>query len=91
MSNQRELDYHFINEQLRELGRAREKFPSANFSTLALVEEVGELAQAVLKVRAGKWPATRVFDEAIQVAVMAMRVALETDESLTTSYTEPSK
>jgi NTP pyrophosphatase (non-canonical NTP hydrolase) len=89
MTIQEDLDNHFISELRRELERARTKFPSANFSTLALVEEVGELAQAVLKVRAGKAPATRIFDEALQVAAMAMRVALETDESLTISYTEP--
>lgn len=89
MTTQQELDDHFISVLRDELARARAKFPSANFSTLALVEEVGELAQAVLKVRAGKWHRTRVFDEAIQVAAMAMRVALEVDDSLTVAYSEP--
>lgn len=84
-----ELDEYFIAELRRELDRARAKFPSANYSMIALTEEVGELAQAVLKFRAGKWPATRIFSEAIQVAAMAMRVALEPDESLAADYTEP--
>jgi len=53
-------------------------------------EEVGELAQAVLKVRAGKWQYPRVFAEAVQVAAMAMRVALEDDASLSVFYAEPS-
>lgn len=39
-----------------ELVRARGKFPSSNLVLAALTEEVGELAQAMLKVRAGKWP-----------------------------------
>ena len=84
-----ELDEHFISELRLELARAREKFPSANFSMIALTEEVGELAQALLKHRAGKWERTRIFAEAIQVAAMALRVALEPDDSMKTSYTEP--
>lgn len=79
----------FLQDVLEELKRAREKFPSATHSIIALMEEVGELAQAVLKHRAGKWPTERIYEEAIQVAAMAMRVALENDPSLNVRYHEP--
>jgi NTP pyrophosphatase (non-canonical NTP hydrolase) len=83
-------DAQFIGDVFAELDRARKKFPSATASTVALMEEVGELAQAMLKYSAGKWPHSRVREEAVQVAVMAMRVALEGDESLAKArYTEP--
>ncbi len=82
-------DQEFITALLVELEFARNKFPSATFSTIALMEEVGELAQAVLKVRAGNWQRKRIFEEAVQVAAMAMRVALEDDASMLTNYAEP--
>jgi len=82
-------EVQFISEMLDELSRARAKFPSANHSMIALTEEVGELAQAVLKHAAGKQPRSRIWDEALQVAAMAMRVAIEDDASLFVNYTEP--
>lgn len=85
-----DLEGAFLRDTRSELNRARDKFPSATASTVALMEEVGELAQAMLKHAAGKWPHSRVMEEAVQVAVMAMRVALEGDESLAKAkYTEP--
>lgn len=60
-----------------ELMRARAKFPDAAKSMCALTEEVGELAKALLDESD-----ERVYDEAIQVAVMAIRVATEGDASL---------
>jgi len=63
-----------------ELERARAKFPMPNPTFVALVEEVGELAQALLKCKAGLHePSKRVYEEAIQVAVMAIRVLEEGD------------
>lgn len=72
----------FAQEMLRELDRARLKFPSPVCCLAALTEEVGELAQAMLKVAAGKWDAQRIYEEAVQVAAMAARCAIEGDESL---------
>ena len=87
---QEQLDELFITELKAELELARKKFPSANLSMIALTEEVGELAQAVLKVAAGKWDRTRLREEAVQVAAMAMRVANDRDESVAaTVYVEP--
>lgn len=78
----------FLAAVNQEVARAREKFPSSRLSMAALTEEVGELAQAMLKVAAGKWPKERIQEEAIQVAAMAVRVATEGDPSFT-QYTEP--
>ena len=61
-------------EILAELTRARAKFPGKNVTFAALVEEVGELATAVFEEGAD-----RVRKEAVQVAVMAMRMILDGD------------
>lgn len=69
----------FIDEVWCEIERARRKFPDQTIETtlIALTEEVGELAQAYLHIGEGKGSRQRVHDEAVQVAVMAMRVATE--------------
>ena len=59
---------------LAELVRARTKFPGKNVTFAALVEEVGELATATFEESA-----ERVEKEAVQVAVMAMRMVLDGD------------
>ena len=60
-----------------ELARARATFPGDGVTMLALVEEVGELAKAAFEE-----PKARVRREAVQVAVMAMRVVLDGDGTL---------
>ncbi|HQU83891.1 MAG TPA: hypothetical protein PKY59_12225 [Pyrinomonadaceae bacterium] len=60
-----------------ELRFARTKFPGSNLNFPALVEEVGELSKALLENEQGKVSSEQVFAEAIQVAVMAIRVAEE--------------
>ena len=57
-----------------ELKRARAKFPGNEHLLAALMEEVGELAQAYLK---GNVSEARV--EAIQVACLAVRIIEEGD------------
>lgn len=84
------VELQFLSEVREELNRARKLFPDSRCCTVALMEEVGELAQAMLKVEAGKWPASRIREEAVQVAVMAMRVALEGDSSISL-YSETGK
>jgi DNA polymerase III alpha subunit len=59
---------------LTELARARTKFPGKNVTFAALVEETGELATAIFEETAD-----RVEKEAVQVAVMAMRMVLDGD------------
>lgn len=58
-----------------ELRRAREKFPGNEHLLGALMEEVGELSTALLE----KQGAQRVFEEAVQVACVALRIATEGD------------
>jgi len=71
-----EFDENFLDAVREELARARHKFPEQSRLTtaLALVEEVGELAQAILQGA----PESRVEAEAVQVAVMALRVVNDT-------------
>lgn len=64
------------NEILDELVRARTKFPGKNVAFAALVEEVGELATATFEESRD-----RVRKEAVQVAVMAMRMVLDGDHT----------
>jgi len=59
-----------------ELERARKKFPGKNVTFAALVEEVGELATALFSE-----PRADVEKEAVQVAVMAMRIILDGDHT----------
>jgi len=64
-----------------ELERARSKFPMPNHNYVAMVEEVGELAEALLKCKPGdRELCVRVYEEAIQCAVMAIRVLEEGDK-----------
>ena len=67
----------FFDLAERETARARELFPSSEGIFAALAEEVGELAQALLDK-----PWDQVVEEAMQVAAMAARVALEGDPTL---------
>jgi len=60
-----------------ELAYAREKFPGNEDQFAALIEEVGELANALIEHKRGKGNGANVFAEAIQVAAMAIRVAEE--------------
>lgn len=69
-------DTFFLVEVLEEVARARTKFPSSNLKLAALTEEVGELAKAMLDE-----PAENVRKEAVQVAAMALRVAIDGDRS----------
>ena len=64
-----------------EIGRAIEKFPDNEHQLTAMNEEVGELNQAILENHHGDVPAKEVYEEAIQVAAMAIRVATEGDHS----------
>ena len=66
-----------LNELVEELERARTKFPGADHMMIALAEEHGELAKALLDE---SWE--RVRAEAIQVACCALRIATESDPSL---------
>ena len=66
-----------LSEIKAELARARAKFPGDNVTMLALMEEVGELAKASFEE-----PRANVRKEAVQVAVMAIRMILDGDATL---------
>jgi len=76
-------DESFVTELLEQVRKARQKFPQPNPTVAALTEEVGELSQALLHIREGKhadwW---RVWNEAVQVACMALRAATEGDPTI---------
>ncbi len=65
-----------------ELVAAREAFPGKTHMLCATVEEVGELAQALMEHdrQQGTSP-MEVLREAVQVAAMAIRVAVEGDDN----------
>lgn len=67
----------FLEAVWDEVRRARAKFTSSSGAMCALTEEVGELAKAVLDE-----PWANVRAEAVQVAAMALRVALDGDPTL---------
>lgn len=71
----------------KELYYARKNFPSNQHLMVALVEEVGELAQALIDNSRGKTSEYHVFAEAIQVATMAVRLAEEGSAEFPYSYT----
>lgn len=66
-----------VREILLELERARTKFPGPDATLAALVEEVGEVAKALMDESR-----ERVRKEAVQVAVMAIRLILDGDATL---------
>ena len=67
-------DSEFIDAVLAEVKRARSKYPGAGATNAALVEEVGELSTALMYE-----PFDHVRAEAVQVACMALRLAVEGD------------
>lgn len=75
-------DESFVRRVSTELGNARAKFPDPTLSMVALTEEAGEFANALFECRRSKVSWQRVIDEAVQVAVMAQRVATEGDPSI---------
>jgi hypothetical protein len=76
-------DLEFVGELIQEVERARTKHPGGKHLTVALMEEVGELAKALLENEGSD----RVREEAIQVACVALRIATEGD----TDFVEPAE
>lgn len=67
----------FLSAVARELARARKLFPGANLNGLAMMEEAGEVAKAMLDE-----PLDNIRKECVQLAAMAARIALEGDLSV---------
>lgn len=65
-----------------ELRSARGAFPGTTHALAALVEEVGELAEALMEHdRKQGTSVSEVLREAVQVACMGIRIAVEGDEN----------
>lgn len=71
-----------------ELNKARRRFPSNRLMLAALVEEVGELSKALIDHSFNKGSAQEVYNEAVQVAAMAIRVMEEGDPQFPYQYSE---
>jgi hypothetical protein len=69
--------FTFLVNVEKEFVKARTKFPSNEFLTAALLEECGELANALLEFEYKHQPAVAVYCEAMQVAALAARIAIE--------------
>lgn len=67
----------FLTDVKAEYGRATAKFPENKKLDAALMEEVGELAKALLHIQEKGASAANVYEEAVQVATVAMRIAVE--------------
>jgi hypothetical protein len=76
--------YNIVADIEAELASARGKWPANSHLLAALTEEVGELAKALLHINfePGKEKHEDVYNEAVQVAVMAIRIATEGDSTL---------
>lgn len=82
----------FLEEVAEEHSRAIAKFPNPDCNLAALTEELGELAQAMLQYyRDGTKSWGDFYGEAVQVAAMAMRCALEGDPTLARKESPESK
>lgn len=85
-----EMVKEILIEATAELERATEKFPKPEHTTIALMEEVGELAQALLhlKEKADNTLTTQmnlrenVYKEGTQVIAMVLRILTEGDQSI---------
>ena len=82
-----------VYDMTNEYKGAMAKFPGNRCNLAALMEEVGELAQAMLKREfepsAGVSRAD-IYAEAVQVGAMAMKIALHGSSEYTTYAYEPS-
>lgn len=74
-------DEQFLSDVRHELGRAREKFPGNEHQAAALTEESGEVLKALLQHTHEGGEAGEVYNECVQTAAMAVRVAVEGDHS----------
>jgi hypothetical protein len=89
--NRASRDRSFLDNVQSELKSARLQFPTNENQFVALTEEVGELAQALIDQGRGFQSATDVYAEAVQVAAMALRVAVDGDSSFPKYLPPPMK
>lgn len=66
--------YQFAENVYAEQKHAAEKFPNGNNLLAALMEEVGELAEALLKIQESGESPENVYKEGVQVAATVYRL-----------------
>ena len=71
------IDSVFLAAVLDEISRARTKHPHFEITLAAMGEEFGEVCKAMLDERA-----ERVWDECVQLAAMALKLAVDGDRSM---------
>lgn len=84
-----QLDYCFMTKVIDEARRARAKFPPPNTTFAAAVEELGEVAKALMEMQAGRDTREHFVEECVQLAAMALRMAIEGDPTFTASLPTP--
>lgn len=75
--------YNFQCAMEHEYDRAVKLFPGTEDMAMALMEEVGELAQALIQQKSEPQKGVThedIWKEAVQVAVMAARIAIQGQE-----------
>jgi len=87
--DQKKLTKFAIEDLVKEVKYAREKFHDPVDLLAALMEEVGELSQSLLRQK--HEPLQKIYDldirkEAIRVASVAIRIATEGDEQFPGFY-----
>jgi NTP pyrophosphatase (non-canonical NTP hydrolase) len=76
--------HEFIKKLKETLIKSTEKYPLNRIMLTGLISEVGEVGQALKNLVLEKEGATwqQVYDECIDVAVVALRLALEGDSNI---------
>jgi NTP pyrophosphatase (non-canonical NTP hydrolase) len=85
------LDSVLMNDIQNEVKRARELFPANSEMLEALMEEVGEVAKAIMEHKRKKKGVTdrEVYNEIVQLGAMVIRLGTEGDKDH--PYKNPNK
>jgi hypothetical protein len=78
-------DYCFLTRVIDEARRARRKFPAPNTTFAATVEEMGEVGTALMDLQKGRDTREHFVEECVQLAAMALRMAVEGDPTFPAS------
>jgi NTP pyrophosphatase (non-canonical NTP hydrolase) len=80
-----QADYFFVSRVIDEARRARLRFPAPNTTFAAATEELGEVAKALMDLQAGRDTRDHFVEECVQLAAMALRMAIEGDPTFPSS------
>lgn len=77
----RRLRDRFLIDVIEETHRARKLFPTNEHQLAAFSEEAGEVAKAFIDHSRGDGTAEELYTECVQAAAMALRLAIDGDQS----------